>query len=114
METIKKTIQEKRDLLKEISGVARQLVEDGKYDKINDAIIDMFYRNGDHKEFNTFWQWVGRGFKVKKGETAFCVWAKFLSVQKADKGEPMDEETKDFYPICFLFSNAQVEERTSK
>ena len=104
-------IQLKRQQLKAMSEQVKSLVDDGKFEKLNTAIIDTFYKNETHREFNTFWQWKAKGMNVKKGEKAFFVWAKPLSAQAKEKGEALKEDESDFYPLCFLFSNAQVQPR---
>src|SRR5690242_17144166 len=110
METATRTpIQQKREQLKSLSVQVKDAVEAGKFTRVNEAIIETFYRSETHKEFKTFWQWVDAGFRVKKGEKAFCVWAKPMSAQAAARGEALPEDEHDFYPLCFLFSNAQVE-----
>lgn len=111
METSKEklTIKEKRDNLKRMTDVVKPLVNEGKYEKLNEGIISEFYRNETHTEFKTFHQWQAEGKRVKKGETAFYVWAKPLSAQAEAQGKTFDGE-RDYFPLCFLFSNAQVEE----
>lgn len=106
----KTSIQEKREALKQMSEIAKPLVEAGQFEKLNEAIIALFYRRDGADTFHTFHQWKKQGMQVKKGSKAVFVWAKPLSAQAADKGEPFDPESKnDFYPLCFLFSNLQVE-----
>lgn len=104
-------IQQKRQQLKDMSAAVKPLVDEGKFEKLNTAIIETFYKKGEHQEFNTFWQWKDKGFSVKKGEKAFFVWAKPLSVQAEEKGKPLSDDEHDFYPLCFLFSNVQVQPR---
>ena len=105
----KPTNAERREQLKQLSEQVKPLVKEGKFEKLNEAIIQTFYRNESHQEFKTFWQWVGDGFRVRKGELAFCVWAKPLSEQYKLKGELLGDDQRVFYPLCYLFSNAQVE-----
>ena len=65
------------------------------------------YRNTMYNEFLTFKGWKEKGFKVKKGEKAFLVWGK-----KRKKEVEENEEAKEFsfFPLAFIFSNAQVEQ----
>lgn len=101
--------------MKQMSEIAKPLVEAGQFEKLNEAIIALFYRKDGAEVFNTFQQWRKQGMQVKKGSKAVFVWAKPLSAQAADKGEPFDpEKGNDFYPLCFLFSNLQVELRAEK
>ena len=49
---------------------------------------------------------------VKKGEKAFLIWGKKRQNEK--KETPQTEKKEDteysFYPICYLFSNAQIQQ----
>lgn len=104
-------IQEKRELLKKYSAFAAPFVENGDYETINQAIVAECYTNKKHKEFKTFKQWLKDGFSVKKGEKAFLVWGRPKDTQDKEAGkepEPNENE-KAFFPIAFVFSNAQVE-----
>jgi antirestriction protein ArdC len=110
METIEKTsIWDKRAMLKEHSAKVAELVEDGTYSTINDAIINEIYKDGIHCVFNTYRQWREKGFQVRKGEKAFFVWARPLDALK-EQPTPEEQDGKSrFFPLCFLFSNAQVD-----
>ena len=107
-DTNMKMPNEKREKLKEMSAAVKPLVEAGTFTKLNEAIIATYYKNETHQEFKTFNQWIAAGYRVRKGEKAFCVWAKPLSKQLEAKGQELGE-AHDFFPMCFLFSNAQVE-----
>ena len=94
-------IQEKREQLRKYSAAVKPLVTEGKFKTVNAAIIATIFRNELHQIFKSFDQWKIEGFKVKKGEKAFCVW-----------GAPVaknENEEESFFPFKFLFSNAQVE-----
>ncbi len=101
-------IQKKRQALKEMSAQVKPLVEQGKFEKLNQAIVETFYKKGAHQDFKTFNQWKYEGFAVQKGEKAVFVWGKPLSAQAQERGEKLADDESDFYPLCFLFSNAQV------
>lgn len=117
------TIQEKRLYLRELSAKAKQikeqLIEDAKTPaqaleasslRINDIIIKYFYKTPLHQEFNTFKGWLKEGFCVQKGQKAFLVWGRPKGVQDREQGkDTAEDETTDFYPLSFIFSNAQVE-----
>lgn len=92
----------KRDVLKKLSREVKPLIDEGKFKTINEAILNEFYKKDGNETFRTFDQWKQAGFKVKKGERAFLLWAKPVGNEESD--EPK------FYPIVFLFSNLQVEE----
>lgn len=115
------SIQEKRQKLRELSQQAKTLKEtliEGTttpenalyYSSmtINDIIIKYFYSDDENKEFHTFKGWLKNGHAVKKGEKAFLVWGRPKAVQDKEKGKESDDDS-DFYPISFIFSNAQVE-----
>lgn len=105
-------IQEKREFLKLLSKSAAVYVEQGDFATVNDAIINTVYKNDTHKYFKTFNQWRAEGFFVQKGEKAFVVWGRPTKEQEAEKGkEKTAEDESRFFPLAFLFSNAQVAER---
>lgn len=117
------SIQEKRAQLKFLSVQAKEikekLIEEATTPeqalavsalRINDIIISHFYQNDVHQEFNTFKGWLTDGFCVKKGEKAFLIWGRPKAVQDKEQGkEPEEGENTDFFPLSFIFSNAQVE-----
>lgn len=103
-------IQEKRELLKKYSAFAAPFVENGDYETINQAIVAECYTSKKHHEFKTFKQWSKEGFSVKKGEKAFLVWGRPKEAQEQEAGKPEpNEDERTFFPIAFVFSNAQVE-----
>ena len=116
------TIQEKRAQLKELSAQAKEIKEMYKQKAstpeealkaesltLNQIIIKHFYKSEEHQEFNTFGGWLKEGKAVKKGEKAFLIWGRPKAVQEQEKGnEPPKDEEGDFYPVSFIFSNAQV------
>ena len=118
--THKETIQEKRERLKILSLQAKEIREQkGEEEKtINDIIIETFYKNETHQEFKSFKGWIKKGFSVKKGEKAFLVWGRPKQENKNGEIEPVIEneesENGTFYPISFIFSNAQVQPLKSK
>ncbi len=109
-------IQEKRELLKELSEVAKVRMEMGatQETKVNDVLIEMF-SNDTHQNFNTFQGWKKQGFKVKKGEKGFFIWSNPLKANKTteNKKEEISKDEKDstfkFFGLAHIFSNAQVE-----
>lgn len=104
------THKERREALKELSRAVKPLVKEGQFDSVNEAVIELFYRQDGHTEFNTLWEWNRKGYRVQKGSKAFAVWAtpkKLNRIEDQAKGD--DDKKMDFYPICYLFSNLQVE-----
>lgn len=114
--------QRARDLRAQLladSNAARQLVEMGEYDSINEALV-AFYTTGENREFNMFAQWLKLGYVVKKGEHCrFPVWG-----QPVDKNKPgaqaqaeaaaTEDDSTRYWPMVHLYSNAQVEPKNSK
>ncbi|WP_231424021.1 ArdC-like ssDNA-binding domain-containing protein [Pedobacter sp. Leaf250] len=104
-------IQQKREILKALSLQVAPLIKIGTFENINSALVDA-YKNEVHQEFKTFKQWKADGFFVKKGMKAFLIWGrpKRDQVEQEQVGEPLEDQSK-FFPIAFLFSNAQVEKK---
>jgi len=105
-------IKAKRVALAAISRSIKLLVKEGAYDSVNEGLIDQ-YSDGEDLDFNTFKQWKEKGFSIKKGSKAFLVWGK---PRKAAVPEPKDGEDDEFkfWPLCYLFSNKQVEKKEEK
>jgi hypothetical protein len=111
--------KENREALKELSKLARILVKEEAFDTINEAIIETVYRKDGHEEFNTLPEWNKRGFRVIKGSRAFVVWGRPKKVQEAEQNQTEEEpeEGEDngkIWPLCYLFSNLQVETTQEK
>jgi len=123
METKKETIQEKRERLKLLSNRAQEIREDMLHNckndteiqavnslKVNDLIISNFYKDQENQEFKSFKGWMKEGFAVQKGQKAFLVWGR--PKQENKKGEVVPvidgDEEGTFFPVSFIFSNAQV------
>ncbi|MFY0481461.1 hypothetical protein ACI6PS_02550 [Flavobacterium sp. PLA-1-15] len=102
--------REKRKVLRGLSEAARELQESEHSEMtINEILIEYFYTTKEHQIFETLFNWNRKGYKVKKGETAFVIWGSKKQAAKADeKKEDIEENENDFYPLCYLFSNAQV------
>ncbi len=102
--------KENRDMLKALSKTAKKLLETGDYTTVNEAIINGIYKQNNPEiiDFKTFNQWKNEGMKVKKGSRGFMVWGK---PKKNQKEESDNEETDEYkyWPMCYLFSNLQVE-----
>lgn len=101
----------KRRQLVELSQLARKVREaEGLTCSLNQIIIERFYKSGEHQEFALLRAWNERGYKVKKGSQAFVIWGK---KRKATRKEQENEEESNykFYPLAYLFSNAQVIEQ---
>jgi antirestriction protein ArdC len=108
----KRPIDEARERLKLLSLEVKDLVDDETFYTINDAIVETLYKDETHREFKSYRQWKKEGHQVKKGEKAFLLWAKPKQIQKPmEEGKTAEdlEEMIKYFPIAYLFSNAQVD-----
>lgn len=104
-------IQEKREILKALSAQVAPLIESGAFETVNSALVDA-YTNGIHTQFKTFNQWKAEGYFVKKGMKAFLVWGRPKKDQPEQEQPTTEtEEEGKFFPIAFIFSDAQVEKK---
>lgn len=83
------------------------------------ACLELIYtRESGQTEFRTFQGWKADGFSVEKGATGFAIWGKPLQA-RAEGSEPAPDTFTtpaeheaahgfSFFPICYLFSAAQV------
>lgn len=108
--------KEKYLQLSELSKIAAELREHNEEfqdcETLNEIIIDVFYKKGENKEFHSFVGWKEKGYRVKKGETAFLIWGKPRKKQGKEDEKKDDEEEKpgaEFFPLAYIFSNNQVE-----
>lgn len=104
--------RERRDELKALSKTAKLAISMGAEEKtVNEFLIEM-YTDAENQEFHRLEQWSAKGFKVKKGSKSFLVWGKPKNRQNEEaKKTTSDEDEDKFFPLCYLFSNAQVEKR---
>ena len=98
----------KRQQLISMSKLAKMMVAEGMAESVNEALLQMYDELDEGLEFNTFWQWKDKGYKVSKGSKAFLVWGKPKKVAVAEPTTSEEEEFK-FWPVCYLFSETQVE-----
>ena len=106
---IESNYEKNRLLLRELSLSLRALIKEGVFSTINEALID-HYENDGHKNFKTFNQWKKDGKSIIKGSKAFFVWGTPKDIPHPDP-ESDDEEFK-YFPLCYLFSENQVEKRS--
>jgi len=100
----------KKEKLIALSAQARELREELNEDTtINKILIKHFYTDLNNSEFNTYKQWKELGYQVKRGEKAFLIWGKKRTNKKQETKEKDKDDEYKFYPMAFLFSNAQVE-----
>ena len=104
--------RERRDELKALSKVAKLAITMGGEERTVNEILITMYTDAENKEFQTLQQWSAKGYKVKKGSKSFLVWGKPKNRQNEEtKKTTSDEDEEKFFPLCYLFSNAQVEPR---
>jgi hypothetical protein len=105
--------REKRNALKELSKIAKiRISADCEGMTVNEVLISEFYTDEENEEFKTLFDWNKNGYQVLKGSIAFLIWGKPKPITKEKKND--DEDDDEFFPICYLFSNAQVKKRDAK
>lgn len=103
----------KRTKLKLLSQKAKAIQDDdpeAEGMRINDILIEYFYKDEEHTEFNTYKQWLEKGFQVQEGQKSFVVWGKKRKSSRNAKTEDKEKEEYKFFPLAFLFSNKQIKE----
>ncbi len=105
---MKQEMKDKREALKEISGMIQQLVKTGVYTTVNEGLVDMYAKEG-HTEIHSFRQWLARGYVVRKGEKALLLWAQPKSAPNKEKQTDGDKDEFSFFPLAYVFSQNQVE-----
>lgn len=100
-------IRAKRAELKELSQPFKPLVKMGAIKSINEGLRRIYADQG-HTVLKTLRQWNTEGMRVIKGEHAFLLWGAPVSKSDKKETESTDNET-EYYPICFVFSQKQVE-----
>ncbi len=103
----------RRENLKQLSRVLQLQMKSGAadFDSVNEGLIQVYSADGENTIFKTFQQWKDEGKFIIRGSKAFSVWG---SPKKAARQEAEEGETDEFkyWPLCYLFSNKQVEEKT--
>lgn len=118
-ESKKRPIEIARETLKAHSHAVKELVASGTYETINDALIDTIYKDKKNVEFKSYREWKKEGYQVQKGEKAFLLWGRPKEHQvDEDKNKsenlnkgPMEENHDAYFPVVYVFSNAQVNKR---
>jgi hypothetical protein len=108
----KKQIYEKRAELKAMSKPLRTLVNEGSIRTINEGLRNV-YRQSGHTVLNTIHEWNNQGKQVKKGEKALLLWARLRHVERVNE-ETKEMDIFDYWPICHVFSDAQVTDRRAE
>ena len=95
--------RERRARLIELSTPLRALVKEGAIESVNEGLRQIYAQAG-HTQLNRFFEWKNQGKQVRKGEKALLLWATPKQKVSTDTGE----EWK-FFPVCYVFSNLQVD-----
>jgi hypothetical protein len=107
--------REKREALRELSNIAKAMQKSGSHNEftVNEILINEFYTDALNQEFHTLYDWNKKGCRVNKGATAFLIWGTPRPLKQTDKKpeDMTDEEKEKFFPLAYLFSNAQVTAR---
>lgn len=107
----------RRKALRDLSKIAKARIEaDCEGMTVNEVLVKEMYTDAENTEFHTIFDWNKKGYKVNKGSHAFLIWGKPKPINgKQEQPENQtDEDDDSFFPICYLFSNAQVTPRDAK
>ena len=99
-------IKERRAFLSQICKPLKTLVAQEMYSTLNQAIVEIVYKPEGHTTLKSFEQWKREGKRVRKGEKALIVWG---SPKFSETSDNSGESAEKFFPLCYLFSNLQVE-----
>jgi len=79
--------------------------------RINDLIMLQYCEKAGTDDFRTFSSWHEAGFKIKKGERGWIIWAQKRSAPVPGQEPKEDEMVAEykFFPTCYLFNENQVE-----
>jgi len=105
------TMQQHRTILKEICATQlRHSIETEFYNESVNSKLQDYYSDGDESVlFRTFEEWVNLGYRIKKGEKAFCFWGTPEDFEIRNEKDPSKiESIGSFYPVVFKFSEIQV------
>ncbi len=119
-------MKEKRRYLSELSRQAKEIREKKVLEAVSamealdfammniNSCLRVFVYGKEHNTYRTYKEWTKEGYQVKKGSKAFLFWARPLPNLKREKAEqegkePETEDEYNYFPLCYLFSNKQVE-----
>tara|TARA_R110001606_G_C15181472_1_gene629407 strand:+ start:407 stop:781 length:375 start_codon:yes stop_codon:yes gene_type:complete len=77
--------------------------------RVNDIILNYFYKDEANTEFHSYKNWQELGFQVKKGSKAFVIWGRKRQNIDDKKAATEEKDQYKFFPLAFVFSNNQVE-----
>jgi hypothetical protein len=110
-----KSIQQKREELKALSAGYQMLVKEGAFDSVNTGLVH-YYAELGHTTLKSYRGWLKEGFQVKKGSEALLLWGEPKPLHKNEPPKEKkegEEKEETFFPVAFVFSNLQVEQKKS-
>lgn len=76
--------------------------------RVNDIILNYFYKDAENTEFHSYKGWQELGMQVKKGSKAFVIWGRKRQNIDDKKAATEEKDQYKFFPLAFVFSNNQV------
>lgn len=88
----------------------------GDCDTVNQALLVIYTKQSGQTDFKKFKDWKEAGYSVRKGESAFRVWARPRKIKgtHTDEARKEGQDEFDWFPICCLFHAGQVEDGQGK
>ena len=81
--------------------------------RVNDILIEHFYKDEENNEFHSYKGWQELGYQVKKGSKSFVIWGRKRQNIDDKKAATEEKDQYKFFPLAFIFSNNQVEPITN-
>lgn len=99
--------------LVKLSRAFKPLVEAGKFQNVNAAVVAYYTQQTGKSVWHTFKGWKDAGFSVVKGATGFPIWAqpRPMGAGKPQEGAQESSDTGEghsWFPVCYLFHDGQV------
>lgn len=104
-----------RDALIKLSGIAKQqqtqiAAVSSEVPSINELLMMMHKEASGGVLFLTLKKWSAAGYKVKRNESSYRIWAKPTRAKTAkDQSEDGEQDEYKYFPMCCLFHEGQVE-----
>lgn len=121
MKTKSLEISEKRTFLRQLTNMLITSAKLGGIEKKPNELLKEHYKRDGHTVLKSFAEWKEAGFSVKKGEKALLLWGKPKGGKIVEENEnaqgdnrDLEEMTKLFFPLCYVFSNKQVQRIINK
>ncbi len=108
-EAQKEALTAKREELKKLSKPLKKQKDKGKIESINAGLKAIYAKQG-HTELKTLTEWNKGGYSVNKGEKALLLWGSKKTTVPRETEATADPY--EFFPLCYVFSNLQVTEKS--